>query len=657
MMTNLIDGILNYLSMDNTGALMVSGEWGCGKSYHIKNSVIPALKENGYNSIFVSLFGIDNLNRIPLMIAENYKGDSNTNDEKKDRKTHIKNLSRWAAKGTKAITSVTWLSQFVNMDTLVNGNSTFLYKLIPNENTVIFLDDIERVIGTGNIDIHALLGTINGLVEHQGYKVVVIANNSYIQNQGEEKMVFKEKVIEKTLVYKPDVANIFKEICRSSNYKNAFVDFMMDNKSIEVINPNCDVYLTEKGILADLHNIRILKFALSHFNKIYEVCTEFLNDKDSLESLFIRSLWATTVGLSVEYKKNRLSYRDREQFVGYIDILEPDWQIDDEKSEENLFEQKANTDIDIEQEKTNQNALQRISYLFKVFVKSHQLMVISSQVLFDFITAGIPLDVGHLKKEWDSFRFSFSLKRINPEDQLLFKFQQEPWEMSNEEMKEGLIELAKYVKEGIYSDNKSYVTAASSLLRYHELTPYTEDEISIMIREGIDKMYSRMQFPDPMELQNLMALDREQQRFPWVVHYEKQKMEERMDSLREIDILEVKRQFNEDLPALAARLIVQDESTKSPEFLNYPILSKIEEIDIINKFKQIQPREVVAIYRILKSRLIKNMNPKIYDDELQFVRRLRTAIKGRQPQEKQFSDVIIENDLNVIIDGLLKDKD
>ena len=399
MITNLIDGILNYLSMDNTGALMVSGEWGCGKSYHIKNSVIPALKENGYNSIFVSLFGIDNLNRIPLMIAENYKGDSNTNDEKKDWK---KNLSRLAAKGTKAITSVTWLSQFVNMDTLVNGNSTFLYKLIPNENTVIFLDDLERIIDTGNIDIHALLGTINGLVEQQGYKVVVIANNSYIQEQGEEKLIFKEKVIEKTLVYKPDVANIFKEICCSSNYKKAFVDFMVDNKSIEVINPKCDVYLTEKGILADLHNIRILKFALSHFNKIYEVCEEFLNDKDPIENLFFRSLWATTVGLSIEYKKNRLSYKDREQFVGYLDITEPDWEIDDQKSEENLFEQKANTDI--EQVKTNQNALQRISYLFKVFVKSHQLIVIPSQVLFDFITAGIPLDVGHIKKEWESFR-------------------------------------------------------------------------------------------------------------------------------------------------------------------------------------------------------------------------------------------------------------
>ena len=224
-------------------------------------------------------------------------------------------------------------------------------------------------------------------------------------------------------------------------------------------------------------------------------------------------------------------------------------------------------------------------------------------------------------------------------------------------MKEGLIELAKYVKDGIYSDNKSYVTAASSLLKYHELTPYTEDEISIMIREGIDKMYSKP-FLDPLESQKLYALDQAHPKeCRWVVEYEKQKMKEIFDSLREKDIIEVKRQFNEDLPALEERLTVQNGSTESPEFADYPILSKIEEIDIINKFKHIQPRDVAAICRILYSRLLQNKNPRIYDEELEFVRKLRTAIKGHQPQEKQFSDILIEQDLNNIIKKILRDKD
>lgn len=31
-MTTLLDSIINYLEMESTGALMVSGEWGCGKT-------------------------------------------------------------------------------------------------------------------------------------------------------------------------------------------------------------------------------------------------------------------------------------------------------------------------------------------------------------------------------------------------------------------------------------------------------------------------------------------------------------------------------------------------------------------------------------------------------------------------------------------------
>ena len=96
------------------------------------------------------------------------------------------------------------------MKTSVGNNSGLLNKLIPTEKTVIILDDIERVIDT--IDVHTLLGAINGLVEQRGYKVVVIANNSYMQQKGEAKLVFKEKVIEKTLVYEPDVVAIFKEL-------------------------------------------------------------------------------------------------------------------------------------------------------------------------------------------------------------------------------------------------------------------------------------------------------------------------------------------------------------------------------------------------------------------------------------------------------------
>lgn len=50
---------------------MVSGDWGCGKTYHIEKAVIPALEQDGYNPVKVSLFGIESVNEIPLRIAGN----------------------------------------------------------------------------------------------------------------------------------------------------------------------------------------------------------------------------------------------------------------------------------------------------------------------------------------------------------------------------------------------------------------------------------------------------------------------------------------------------------------------------------------------------------------------------------------------------------
>lgn len=39
----MLDGIKNYLSMESTGALIVTGEWGFGKTFHIEKVIMPAL--------------------------------------------------------------------------------------------------------------------------------------------------------------------------------------------------------------------------------------------------------------------------------------------------------------------------------------------------------------------------------------------------------------------------------------------------------------------------------------------------------------------------------------------------------------------------------------------------------------------------------------
>ena len=648
----MLNGIRNYLSMESTGALMVSGEWGCGKTYHIEKVIIPTLRQDGWNPTKVSLFGIESVNEIPLRIAANYK-----RTEKENKKLWLydwikEKAGKVVAKGTQFASSISWLESFVDMKTLVSTNSGLLYKLIPTEKTVIILDDIERVIDT--IDVHTLLGAINELVEQRGYKVIVIANNSYMQQKGEAKLVFKEKVIEKTLVYEPDVVSIFKELCEK-DYSSPFTKFMTAQKAVEVIDPSYPSYKEDKGLLVELHNIRILKFALAHFSKIYEVCNAFLKDenKDTADS-FLLSLWACTVGVAIEYKKDRLTYKDRLQFAQYVELSSINWEFgDDDWKADGLFD---DTQEDEEQEKQKEEKQReytnrRITYIFKKLVKVHNFPVIVSPQIFDFVTAGMSLDKEGLKAVWEGYKGLVERNSISPAYALLQKFMHSPWNMSNEEMKEAVMQLARFVEEGKFCDNIAYINSATYLQHFCSLTSLSQENMRKKIICGIDKMYESIDTPNLLDKLNLDVVETEiPEESRWVVKYEREKMDKITKANLDADIKEVLRQFNEDLPTLVNRLTIQYGDTKTPDFLSYPILSHIPMEDIIDKVNKIQPKEVMALYHILNGRFLEYMvDHKVYEAELTFVRNLEQALARKNNNKTTYADILIEDHLKGVI--------
>lgn len=658
---NMLDGIRNYLSMESTGALMVSGEWGCGKTYHIEKVVMPALQQDGWNPVKVSLFGIESVNEMPLRIADNYKRPENNEvdgTKKEKKKSWLSSLGKEKAgkalaKGAQFASKISWLGNFVDVETLVNNNSGLLYKLIPTEKTVIILDDIERVIDI--IDVHTLLGAINELVEQRGYKVVVIANNSYMQQKSEAKLVFKEKVIEKTLVYEPDVVSIFKELC-GKGYSSPFTAFMTAQKAVEVIDPSYPSYKEDKGLQVELHNIRILKFALAHFSKIYEVCNAFLKDenKDTADS-FLLSLWACTVGVAIEYKKDRLTYKDRLQFAQYVELSSIDWEFgDDDWKADGLFDE---TQEDEEQEKQKEEKQceytnRRITYIFKKLVKVHNFPVIVSPQIFDFVTAGMSLDKEGLKAVWEGYKGLVERNSISPAYALLQKFMHSPWNMSNEEMADAVMQLVKYVEEGKFCDNMAYVNSATYLQHFCSLTSLSLEDMQTKIISGIDKMYESIDTPNLLDKLNLDVVETEiPEESRWVVRYEREKMDKITKAYLDTDIKEVLRQFNEDLPTLANRLTIQYGDTKTPDFLSYPILSHIPMEYIIDKVNKIRPKEVMALYHILNGRFLEYMAvPKVYEAELTFVRNLEHALAQKNSNKTTYADILIEDYLKGVIE-------
>lgn len=72
---------------------------------------------------------------------------------------------------------------------------------------------------------------------------------------------------------------------------------------------------------------------------------------------------------------------------------------------------------------------------------------------------------------------------------------------------------------------------------------------------------------------------------------------------------------------------------------------------IIDKVNKIQPKEVMALYRILNGRFLEHMAaPKVYDAELPFVRNLEEALAQKNDNKTTCADILIEDHLKGVIE-------
>lgn len=165
--------IKNYIENDKTGrAVMLTGDWGTGKSYYINHTLKPFLKsDNGgkHDCVIVSLYGLTNISDINKSI---YFGLRTIG---KSDSTEMKSTGRAVAK----IVGKTILNGLVNkigfdIGSVDDNDLQDVYESIDLSGKLIILDDFER----SGIDQIVLLGYINNLCENDGVKILLIANES-----------------------------------------------------------------------------------------------------------------------------------------------------------------------------------------------------------------------------------------------------------------------------------------------------------------------------------------------------------------------------------------------------------------------------------------------------------------------------------------------
>lgn len=198
MQDDYLKRITNYI-FDNrfSRALLIDGDWGCGKSFFVKNILIPELentkvkekKENenllndsqedrakNYSALMISLYGISNIESIQSAIYSaclEKMTDKTGNHAVKNVLNHATLLGTTVLKG---------ISSHFGVETEVGSLLTQIGDGVlaaKKEDIILIFDDIERC----RVDIIELMGFFNNLCENSGYRIILIANEDEIARQ------------------------------------------------------------------------------------------------------------------------------------------------------------------------------------------------------------------------------------------------------------------------------------------------------------------------------------------------------------------------------------------------------------------------------------------------------------------------------------------
>ena len=292
---NLLEELEYYCKLENpVGALLLTGEWGCGKTYFIENTLRDSLKDT-HVIIRISLFGIENIEALDLEIKKAWIISFGRFIKKvEDCKRFIIPIESMLSSISKAegVSNVISKILSINYYDFINPTNT-----INDRKVVLVFDDLERA-GLNTISI---LGVINEYCENKHFNVIVVANETRIAK--EESSIsyneIKEKIFQRTITYTSDykliIRGIIEENEKIDEQYGKFLKEMkdpliclfsgrnLDGVDLEHISmervtsiygygDHIDRIDKAKEILRQRqHNIRSLKCAVQDFNRIYDI--------------------------------------------------------------------------------------------------------------------------------------------------------------------------------------------------------------------------------------------------------------------------------------------------------------------------------------------------------------------------------------------------
>lgn len=307
MTTNeLNEYIKHYLEEDKThSAIMLTAPWGTGKSYYIQNKLIPFIdSDDEKRCIVVSLYGLKDLHEISKSIYLEMRAKAFT--KKSEKLSTGKLIGKTIIKG---------IASFFNVDlSMKEEDLKKIYESIDLTGKLIILEDLER----SHIDIIEIMGYVNNLVEQDGVKVLLVANEEEILKEEKQKLeekavknIFdgyesqkelpklkedakdylriKEKSISDTINFVAPLDESIKQIMAS--YECEYFDTLLQEKNSDIIKE-----IIEKIENKQKFNLRSFIFACQKTKDI------LMFGKEKREMEFARVLLLSNVAFAIKFK-------------------------------------------------------------------------------------------------------------------------------------------------------------------------------------------------------------------------------------------------------------------------------------------------------------------------------------------------------------------
>lgn len=256
-------------SKDTDYAIMITGEWGVGKTYFLKNNLYETFKKANLIPIYVSLIGYSSISTLMDSIF------SKINPLYQKSKEYSKAKSE---------------GKYIENMLLDEKQKT---SLIPS-NYILCFDDLERINPSF---LERGLGYINSFIEHEGVKTIFLCNKKKMHDEKRFEEI-KEKYIRFSYQFEPNI--------RSYLYKYTF----HNNNPHNEINIPIDKSLIETVLLmGNCQNIRTIKYLLNIYCKIYQAIEKDLNNEKYGDQILI-SIQLFTFILGVEKERKIVLFEE-----------------------------------------------------------------------------------------------------------------------------------------------------------------------------------------------------------------------------------------------------------------------------------------------------------------------------------------------------------